>query len=85
MKKNKLRSVIGVILGCLLLIPLLAPAQQRWPDMPEITTEIRREKSVFVAMRDGVRLSTDLYFPEGVEGEPGVAPEERILNEQFVP
>jgi putative CocE/NonD family hydrolase len=37
--------------------------------MPEITTEIRKEKSIFVPMRDGVRLSTDLYFPEGVDGK----------------
>lgn len=28
--------------------------------------EVRVEKSVLVSMRDGVRLSTDLYFPKGV-------------------
>lgn len=55
-------------LSCIiLLLPLLAPAQLRRPDMPEISTGIRKEKSVFVPMRDGIRLSTDLYFPEGVE------------------
>lgn len=61
-------SAASICIATLLLIPLLASAQQRWPDMPEITTEIRKEKSVFVPMRDGVRLSTDLYFPEGVDG-----------------
>ena len=55
--------------GMLLLIPLLTSAQQRWPEMPEITAKIRKERSVFVPMRDGVRLSTDLYFPEGVDGK----------------
>ena len=30
--------------------------------------EIRVEKSVMVPMRDGVRLSTDLYFPDGADG-----------------
>lgn len=31
--------------------------------------EVRVERSHFVPMRDGVRLSTDLYFPVGVEGK----------------
>ncbi len=30
--------------------------------------EVRRDRSNMVPMRDGVRLSTDLYFPEGAEG-----------------
>ena len=69
MKKNRRRSVTTAISGLILIVPLLAAAQQRWPDMPEITQEIRKEKSIFVPMRDGVRLSTDLYFPEGIEDE----------------
>jgi putative CocE/NonD family hydrolase len=36
--------------------------------MPEPVYEIRLEPSVRVEMRDGVRLSTDLYFPKGAEG-----------------
>ena len=31
--------------------------------------EVRVERSHFVPMRDGVRLSTDLYFPVGAEGK----------------
>ena len=58
-----------VVLSILTIVPPMASAQQRWPNMPEITTEIRKERSVFVPMRDGVRLSTDLYFPVGVEGK----------------
>lgn len=30
---------------------------------------VRVERSHFIPMRDGVRLSTDLYFPEGYEGK----------------
>jgi hypothetical protein len=69
MKKNRHKSVITTFAVMALFVSLIATAQQRWPDMPEITTEIRKEKSIFVPMRDGVRLSTDLYFPEGVDGK----------------
>ena len=69
MIKNTLKSCTITCLGMAFIIPLLATAQQRWPNMPEITMEIRKEGSVFVPMRDGVRLSTDLYFPEGAEGK----------------
>lgn len=34
---------------------------------PEAKYEVRVERSVMVPMRDGVRLSTDLYFPVGAE------------------
>ena len=33
-----------------------------------VYTEIRRERTVLVPMRDGVRLSTDIYSPIGIEG-----------------
>ncbi len=36
----------------------------RYP-VPEQNYTVRVEKSVMVPMRDGVKLSTDLYFPEG--------------------
>ena len=35
--------------------------------LPEAKYEVRIERSHFVPMRDGTRLSTDLYFPVGVE------------------
>jgi len=38
---------------------------------PEPPFGFRVERSHFVEMRDGVRLSTDLYFPEGVVGPYG--------------
>jgi len=31
--------------------------------------QVRMEHSTFIRMRDGVRLSTDLYFPEGLSGQ----------------
>jgi len=50
--------------------PLSASAQlpvARYP-VPEARFTTRVEKSVLVPMRDGVRLSTDLFFPAGVTG-----------------
>lgn len=44
----------------------LATAQQVETSQPQY--EVRLEKSVLVHMRDGVRLSTDLYFPIGAPG-----------------
>ena len=38
------------------------------PSRQEIPETIRREAGRMVPMRDGVRLSTDLYFPAGAEG-----------------
>ena len=39
-------------------------AKPRFP-MPKAKYNVRIEKSVMIPMRDGVKLSTDLYFPEG--------------------
>ncbi|MEN8164404.1 MAG: CocE/NonD family hydrolase [Acidobacteriota bacterium] len=69
------KSLVGVklcgawVLG-LMLLPALAGAQNVVPHygMPAPKYEIRLEPSVMVPMRDGVRLSTDLYFPEGATG-----------------
>lgn len=37
------------------------------PPPPEY--EVRVERALMVPVRDGVRLSTDLYFPVGLEGK----------------
>ena len=42
--------------------------------------EVRVERSHFVEMRDGVRLMTDLYFPEGYEGKLPVVLERTPYN-----
>ncbi len=83
MIRYKSVSVSTAFLGLLLLVPDPAWSQQRWPDMPEITMEIRKERSIFVPMRDGVRLSTDLYFPQGVEGELPVILVRTPYNKEF--
>jgi putative CocE/NonD family hydrolase len=43
-----------------------AAGEERLHDRPTPKHQVRVEKSVPVPMRDGVRLSTDFYFPEGV-------------------
>lgn len=59
---------IGTALGILLsaLGPSRSAAQTAL--IPEPKYQVRLEPSVMVPMRDGIRLSTDLYFPEGVTG-----------------
>ena len=83
MIRYKSVSVSAAFLGLLMLVPDPAWSQQRWPGMPEITVEIRKERSIFVPMRDGVRLSTDLYFPQGVEGELPVILVRTPYNKEF--
>ena len=41
---------------------------KRFP-VPEPKYKVRVERSEMVPMRDGVKLSTDLFFPEGVKGK----------------
>jgi len=47
------------------LVSLWAQTSERQFSMPSPKYEVRLEKSVMVPMRDGVQLSTDIYFPEG--------------------
>lgn len=50
-------------------LPLFAQVvEPRFPP-PRPVYKVRVERSVMVPMRDHVRLSTDLYFPEGVAGK----------------
>jgi hypothetical protein len=56
----------GVLVMVFMCLPPLFAADPNslWP-APKYT--VRIEKSVLIPMRDGVRLSTDLYFPESAE------------------
>lgn len=56
-----LRSFCLFLLAGLLVWP--AFAQRPRPGTPAPQYEVRLEKSVLIPMRDGVRLSTDLYVP----------------------
>lgn len=72
MNKTVGNWAIATLLGVVIYIPftlLAAESYPTWPGIPDITVEPRKVKSVFVPMRDGVRLSTDIYFPEEVEGK----------------
>jgi len=57
-----------ILLGVLVLFTLVVVstglAQPRYPK-PKGNYDMRVERSVKVAMRDGVKLSTDIYFPVG--------------------
>jgi uncharacterized protein len=55
-------------LALLLTSPLAAQGTPITADAPKGTHAVRMEHSHFVAMRDGVKLSTDLYFPVGLAG-----------------
>ena len=44
---------------------LISQTRELQIPVPEPKYQVRLEKSVMVPMRDGVRLSTDLYFPAG--------------------
>lgn len=48
------------------MVQSIGKFDERFP-APRIKT-VRLEKSIRVPMRDGVRLSTDLYFPHGADG-----------------
>ena len=52
---------------CALLVANVTSADSPDFDRPGPKFSVRLEKSVLVPMRDAVRLSTDLYFPEKAE------------------
>ena len=54
----------GILHLSLMIFPLIG-SSQRQPSIPEAKYKVRLERSVMVPMRDGTKLSTDLYFPVG--------------------
>jgi uncharacterized protein len=64
--------IIDRLLVLVVLRSTLVMAQARPPGPippPDPKYQVRVERAVMVPMRDGVRLSTDLYFPIGLEGK----------------
>ena len=55
-----------ILLLWLLPGPVLSALQNEPSARAEARHKVRLQKSVLVAMRDGVKLSTDLYIPEGI-------------------
>ena len=62
-----LQSIVGMLCSALVVLACGGGTAQESSgriSVPEPENEVRLEKSIMVPMRDGVRLSTDLYFPE---------------------
>ena len=57
-------SLLGLMLLGFLLVHQTWSTMTKYP-MPEPKYKVRIEQSVMVPMPDGIRLSTDIYFPEG--------------------
>ncbi len=64
---RKLSTKVSSWIFLLFAVPasLLGQAPELRFPAPEPKYQVRVERSVMVPMRDGVKLSTDLYFPEG--------------------
>lgn len=63
----------------MLLVPLAQSKEQM--SLDDLGPyEVRRERSHFVPMRDGVRLATDLYIPEGLDRPLGTVLERTPYN-----
>jgi predicted acyl esterase len=60
---KKLHFVLSLLLVCYLGTFIAAPAQQT--SSPPATAAVTKPVDEMVAMRDGVRLSTSIYLPEG--------------------
>lgn len=62
----------GVVFGACLSLALIAErgAAQTSPIPPPTPRhEVRLERSVMIPMQDGVKLSTDLFWPVGAQGK----------------
>ncbi|MFN0180868.1 MAG: CocE/NonD family hydrolase [Gemmatimonadales bacterium] len=67
------RHIRTLVIGGLLAAPLSLEGQGPRPGgpipPPPPKYQVRVDRAVMVPMRDGVRLSTDLYFPIGIDGK----------------
>ena len=67
------RMIVMALLPCIILAMVCMVFAQNRGSMKLTSTEgpyeVRLEKSIMIPMRDGTRLSTDLYFPEGATGK----------------
>ena len=64
------RGLGALVIGTIATWTLVATA---WPaaepNLPQGSLTYELDPNVFIVMRDGVRLATDLYFPKGAEGK----------------
>ncbi len=61
--------MVFLIFFSFFIVPQSSAIKINQKDVPEPKYEVRLEESRMVPMRDGVRLSTDLYFPEISDGK----------------
>ena len=52
-----------------LMTNIIAGEISKMPSLPDPVYSVNIRKSQMVPMRDNIRLSTDLYVPEKIEGE----------------
>ncbi len=71
MKKFTMRALIAV-LAAAVLVSGCGKWQAKKLGISEPAYQVRVEKDVMVAMRDGVKLAADLYFPEGLAKAPAI-------------
>ncbi len=62
--KHKNSCLSAICLSLVLFTSQLWAQKPKYP-VPEAKYDVRVERSIMIPMRDGVRLSTDLYFPVG--------------------
>lgn len=74
MSDNKYQST--VYRAALIVVAVLSSAglarvsdKEARYDLPPARYEVRIERDVMVPMHDGVKLATDIYFPQGLEGK----------------
>jgi len=71
---------------CVTLLFVVTVSAEETKETPQVIPfekgpyKVRVERSHFVEMRDGIRLMTDLYFPEGYEGKIPVILERTPYN-----
>jgi len=86
MKKSAKFIGLAILLSGLYSGIVKAGGEEAVAEMPQSIPfekgpyKVRVERSHFIEMRDGVRLSTDLYFPEGFEGKLPIIMERTPYN-----
>ena len=67
---DRCRNFLFVVAGAVLVASSPAQIQRGEPvELPEPKYDVSLRRSIMVPMRDGLELSTDLYFPEGAGDE----------------
>ncbi len=63
MRITRLPACAAIAAAALISLPVRAQTSAPRTSWPESKYKVRLEESVKIPMRDGIKLSTDLYFP----------------------